>query len=108
MTNDIETLSKERRREWFRHKVAEIGELLRQLPAARQEEAVSHLESESYGLERLTDKLRRLGSEEPDNARKTCSEGGCVKGNGSFSESPLDARRKCLPETCATDKNKMK
>jgi hypothetical protein len=59
------------------------------------------------GLERLADKLRKLDKDKSDNAQKTCSAGGCVKGNGSFSESPLDARRECLPETCATDKNKM-
>jgi len=104
MTNDIETLSKERRREWFRHKVAEIGELLWQLPAARREEAVNHLESESYGLERLANKLRRLDSDEPDNAQKTCFDGVCVKGNGTISESSRAARRECLPETPATEK----
>jgi hypothetical protein len=99
MKNDIETLLERRRLEWFRRKVAEIGELLRQLPAARREIVGNQPESDPDRLERVADKSRSLDLDEPDNTRKTCSGRVRVKGNGIISESRRAARRKCLPAT---------
>jgi len=85
MTNDIEKMKKQR---WFREKVRELGELLRRLPAERQEEINNQLVFDS------------------GNAQKTCSvRGGCTKGNGLPKQETSKTESTGLPEHPAIEKN---
>ena len=80
---DITTFDEIGRERWFRQKIAEIGELLRLLPADRQEVVF-----------------------DSSNAQKTCFvRGGCTKSNVRTRKVTSETESTGLPEHPAIEKN---